>query len=95
VHINRLATLIDSYRLATEGPPPAGQVLVHNNVKHTPSMQQGARGFRAWWAAPATELVLCDCGWRSDLGEHYRVDRPISFAERVRRGRRNGVRPAA
>jgi hypothetical protein len=38
VHINRLATLIDSYRLATQGPPPAGQVLVHNDVRHTPSL---------------------------------------------------------
>jgi hypothetical protein len=36
VHSNRVAKLIDSYRLATKEPPPAGHILVHNNVKHTP-----------------------------------------------------------
>jgi hypothetical protein len=80
VHNNRFAKLIDSYRLATKEPPPAGQILVHN--------RPDSRGFRAWWTAPSAELVLCDCGWRPDLGEHYRV---ISFAERVRRGRRRAA----
>jgi hypothetical protein len=29
-----------------------------------------------WRAEPAAEFVLCDCGWRADLGKHYRVQRP-------------------
>jgi hypothetical protein len=91
VHNNRFAKLIDSYRLATKEPPPAGHILVHDNVKHTPSTQQDTRGFRAWWAKPGNEFVPCDCGWRPDLGEHYRVDRPVSLAERMRRGRRRAA----
>jgi hypothetical protein len=56
VHNNRFAKLIDSYRLATKEPPPAGQILVHN--------RPDSRGFRAWWTTPSAELVLCGCGWR-------------------------------
>jgi hypothetical protein len=78
---NHLASLVDSYHLATKEPPPAGHILVHN--------RPDSRAFRAWWAEPGDEFVLCDCGWRSDLGEHYRVQRPGSNAERFprRRGR--------
>jgi hypothetical protein len=76
---NHLASLVDSYRLATKEPPPAGHILVHN--------RPDSRAFRAWWAEPGEEFVLCDCGWRSDLGEHYRVQRPGSNAERFRRRR--------
>jgi hypothetical protein len=79
VHNNRFANLIDSYRLATKEPPPAGYILVHN--------LPDSHGFRAWWTKPGDELVLCDCGWRPDLGEHYRVQRPGSSAERLRRRR--------
>jgi hypothetical protein len=82
---NRLASLVDSYRLATKEPPPAGHILVHN--------RPDSRAFRAWWAEPGDEFVLCDCEWRPDLGEHYRVQRPGSNAERLwrRRGRRRGL----
>jgi hypothetical protein len=38
------------------------------------------------------EFVLCECGWRPDLGEHYRVHRPGSYAERLWR---RGAGPAA
>jgi hypothetical protein len=79
VHINRFAKLIDSYRLATKELPPAGHILVHN--------LPDSRVFRAWWTKPATEFVLCDCGWRPDLGKHYRVQRPGSYAERLWRRR--------
>jgi hypothetical protein len=84
---NRLGKLLDSYQLATKQPPPPGQILVHDRPTNPLRTNPAARGFRAWWAEPGAEFVLCDCGWRPDLGEHYRVDRPISFAERVQRGR--------
>jgi hypothetical protein len=88
---NRLAKLIESYRLATKQRPPAGQILVHNRVETGPRTAPGTGRFRAWWAKPGTEFVPCDCGWRPDLGEHYRVDRPVSLAERMRRGRRRAA----
>jgi hypothetical protein len=81
VHNNRFAKLIDSYRLATEVSPPTGYILVHN--------LPDSRAFRAWWTKRGAEFILRDCGWRPDLGEHYRVQRPGSYAERLwrRRGR--------
>jgi hypothetical protein len=72
---NHLATLVDSYHLATKQPPPAGQILVHNQIRSTPQAYEGARGFRAWWTRPGRHLSLCACGWRPDLGEHYRIRR--------------------
>jgi hypothetical protein len=59
VHNNRFANLIDSYRLATRQPPPAGHILVHN--------LPNSRAFRAWWMKPGTEFVLCECGWRAPI----------------------------
>jgi hypothetical protein len=90
--MNRLKRLVDSYRLATERPPPPGQILVHNQGKSTRRTFQSAHGFRAWWAEPGAEFILCDCGWRPDLGVHYRVHRPGPL---VRRRWRRGVRSAA
>ena len=74
---NHLVSLVDSYRLATKEPPPAGHILVHSRLD--------SRAFRAWWTEPGDELVLCDCEWRPDLGEHYRVERPGSSGQRSRR----------
>ena len=49
-----------------------GRVLVHNHV--TPLAEQsGTRSFRAWEDGPAPQYVVCDCGWRPELGIHYRV----------------------
>jgi hypothetical protein len=67
--MNHLKRLVDSYRLAAKQPPPPGQILVHNQAKSTSGTFQGSRGFRAWWATPGEEFVLCSCGWRSDLGD--------------------------
>jgi len=66
-----LDQLLESYALATKQPPPPGRILVHNRVR--PTARLGSRGFRAYWARPGAEFVLCDCGWRPDLGEHYVV----------------------
>src|SRR5580693_3695954 len=41
--------LVDSYRLATKEPPPAGHFLVHNHA--------GSSSFRAWWTTPGAEFV--------------------------------------
>ncbi len=63
-------------------------------VWSTPRMHQDSRGFRAWWMQPGKELVLCDCGWRPDLGEHYRVEllRRSRVARRGRRPTRQAAR---
>jgi hypothetical protein len=34
---------------------------------------EASRGFRAWEDDPAPQYVVCDCGWRPELGIHYRV----------------------
>jgi hypothetical protein len=72
---NRLSTLVDSYQLATKQPPPSGQILVHNQIRSAPEAFEETRGFRAWWAMPGKEFAPCACGWRPDLGEHFRVQR--------------------
>jgi hypothetical protein len=90
VGTNHLSKLVESYRLATKQPPPPGHILVHNQFIGRPHAEEGQRRVRAWWAKPAAEYILCACGWRPDLGEHYRVNRP---GELVRRSR-YGVRPA-
>ena len=52
---------------------PAGKILVHNNV--VPAKRIGSRGFRIWYASPdSAKYVVCDCGWASELGEHYRIN---------------------
>jgi hypothetical protein len=50
-----------------------GRVLVHNHVRHTASMAHGRNGFRCWTKIKRADLELCKCGWRPDLGTHYRV----------------------
>src|SRR5258707_1004806 len=55
--------------------PPAGFILWHNNVKHDARTRQGTNGFRAWYSLPSAKHVVCDCGWRPELGKHYRIDR--------------------
>jgi|GraSoiStandDraft_1057264.scaffolds.fasta_scaffold654245_1 hypothetical protein len=49
------------------------RVLVHNHVSHTASMEYGRNGFRCWTQIKRANLELCKCGWRPDLGTHYRV----------------------
>ena len=59
-----------------------------------PAQQLDARHektFRAWRAKPAAEIVPCNCGWRPDPSDHYRVHRPGPI---VRRTTRHEVRPA-
>jgi hypothetical protein len=49
-----------------------GRVLVHNQVRG-PARRSGTRGFRCWEDDPAPQYVVCDCGWRPELGIHYKV----------------------
>jgi hypothetical protein len=48
-------------------------VLVHNHVAHTVDMKQGVNGFRARRSPNNARIEPCPCGWRPDLGSHYRV----------------------
>ena len=53
---------------------PAGQVLVHNAVSPV-AYRLGTRGSRYWLQPPSDRLEVCDCGWASELGQHYRQQR--------------------
>jgi hypothetical protein len=72
---------------------PAGRVLVHNNVR--PTRHLGMRGFRAWLTTPHPALTSCDCGWASELGEHFRPRPmiPITPIDPLDRSRGGGARP--
>jgi hypothetical protein len=50
---------------------PEGRIIVHNFVR--PTRHLGMRGFRAWTDEPSERYELCNCGWASELGNHYRV----------------------
>jgi hypothetical protein len=65
------------FSMPKPGEIPAGQVVVHNNVR--PTRNLGSRGFRAWLQAPtdAPPIERCDCDWAPELGTHYRVLRPV------------------
>ena len=58
---------------------PAGRVVVHNHVRPRRDMSDvplGFNGFRAWTQLLEVcdyDLEVCDCGWASELGMHYRV----------------------
>jgi len=54
---------------------PAGFILCHNHIKHHARTRQGTNGFRAWFSLPSAKHLVCDCGWRPELGKHYRIDR--------------------
>jgi hypothetical protein len=52
---------------------PKDYLLAHNLVRPTSADQtHGLHGFRVFWVPPEYEWVECDCGWRPDLGPHYR-----------------------
>jgi hypothetical protein len=86
---NHFGTLVEGRLLATKQPPPPGYVLVHNRFEVTRRKVKRSGTFRAWWAMPGRNFVLCACGWRPDLGEHYRVQRVSHLI--ARRGKPNGV----
>jgi hypothetical protein len=88
----RLKILLESYRVATKQRPPPGYILVHNRVETILRTGEDTPGFRVWWTRPGAEFVACDCGWRPDLGEHYRIQR---LGPLIPRRRRCGVRPAS
>ncbi len=75
-----------------KGKRRSGRVLlVHNDIRHTADMPSGLFGFRIWYDfldAPQrpTKYTVCKCGWRPDLGTHYRVKSPGSPNYRVEAG---------
>jgi len=53
---------------------PRDWVIVHNHILHTVDMPHGVNGFRYWRSPHSREHhALCRCGWRPDLGRHYRI----------------------
>jgi hypothetical protein len=48
-------------------------VLVHNHIEHGPNTSQGVNGFRYGRESLHDDLEVCDCGWHTDMGTHYRV----------------------
>jgi hypothetical protein len=43
---------------------PAGKILAHNHIPHSPTTWIGTNGFRAWFADnPPDGFELCPCGW--------------------------------
>jgi hypothetical protein len=62
-----------SGRLPLDWKAPDGWVIVHNHIQHGPNARSGTRGFRVWLAQPAKQYIVCECGWVSNLGEHYCV----------------------
>ncbi len=70
------------------GLRPSGRILAHNHVRRVVNMPHGVNGFRRWYDWPpgagkkskylaeggdGPDYVICKCGWRPDLGVHYRV----------------------
>jgi hypothetical protein len=58
------------------GKRPRTYKLAHNHILHTANMQHGTNGFRRFWIPPewiGWHWVKCKCGWRPDMGTHYRV----------------------
>jgi hypothetical protein len=80
--INHFERLLESLQLATKQPPPPGYILIHWQVRSTPGKFRQNLGFRARWTKPGKEFAPCDCGWRPDLGQHYRVQRLGPLVER-------------
>jgi hypothetical protein len=66
------------YDIVTDGTgaavaAPAGKLLAHNRGwPASPQMRQGIKGFRFFAVEPSERWAVCDCGWRPDLGLHYR-----------------------
>jgi hypothetical protein len=57
---------------------PQGQILCHNQVRHTPTMPIGKNGFRVWLADSTNERYeRCECGWGKGV-KHYRAKRLLA-----------------
>jgi hypothetical protein len=55
-----------------DSPRPGRMILAHNHIRHNARTQNGVNGFRAWFTGhPSKDFVVCPCGWRPELGEHY------------------------
>ncbi len=57
--------------------------LSHNHITHEPRTRSGVNGFRAWLQRRETIgfAEACDCGWRADLGPHYRIKAEFQTAD--------------
>ena len=69
-----------------KGIRPSGRILAHNHIRRHVYMGHGSNGFRRWYDWPPgsnrkswhfdgelPDYVVCQCGWRPDLGTHYRI----------------------
>lgn len=70
------------HRQPEPGEIPPGRVLVHNPVYPVTRKRPGTRGSRIWTQPPDDGVFPCSCGWRPELGEHYRTG-PLPPGERA------------
>jgi hypothetical protein len=86
----RDVTITRKPKYGTDGVRPSGRVLVHNHIRHTATMPPGLHGFRIWYDFRDNpqhfkllqkksnyrppKYIVCKCGWRPDLGTHYRIE---------------------
>jgi hypothetical protein len=52
---------------------PVGALIIHNRSGRHRDEMSGQNGFRVWFDDPHENYIRCLCGWRPDLGIHYRV----------------------
>lgn len=65
----------------------AGMILCHNHVQHNTTMPIGWNGFRAFFGfrKDLPNFVVCPCGWRPDLGEHYALKEHVKWYDTPRK----------
>lgn len=56
---------------------PRDWVIIHNHIHHDADTPHGLNGFRVW-RSPHSQRhhAICGCGWRPDLGKHYKMRSP-------------------
>jgi hypothetical protein len=75
-----------THKYGPKGIRPSGLIMAHNHVRRFVNSPHGANGFRHWFDWPLgskkksrhfdhelPDYVICNCGWRPDLGVHYRI----------------------
>ena len=76
---------------------PSETSFIHNHIRHGVRTRSGVNGFRAYQlreckklglGVPDSKYAVCRCGWRPDLGTHYRFVRETDTLSRRRPARK-------